>query len=163
MLLLFIFLSGCSQAETVPQASIFDGDMGGCGDVLVYRFNEDRTMAVRVVVPTFRIPEGAEEQVVHIIPSNEYLGVEVYQWDRPVGEYFCNDVDIDHDPITTWESLSGTITVIRLPNESSEDVGSAYPVSIIAENIELKNKQSGQTTKIEQIRFESVLVGWYQG
>ena len=146
------------------QLIIFDGEIGGCGDIFVYRATKDKTKVISVRADKDTLKLSAKPQTFDI-ESNSYL--EVYIDDFGKSEYtgyrgYCVDLIIvgRPEPVRT-KVVKGKVTIYFSKNPKSSDTD--FPrVTVDLENISIQNSNSNLTS-IRKIEIKDVKVGWLLG
>ena len=154
------FTAGCAKV-VIPTGNEFTGETGGCGSFMVYRFNDDKTLAVEVRVDekVFAVQDAPIE--VEIAAGSKTAFVEVLQFRRPAISYFCDDVGGDAPPIATWKAVSGRIAIERYEVVPAVTAGDArHKVTVVLRNVRLRHVKSGQEATLSEVRIDDVLVGW---
>jgi hypothetical protein len=155
---------GCSPSFGVPDAAIFTGESGGCGNFGVYRFNRNRTFAIDLGVDekAVAIGEGSTEIDLENAPAGVKLVV--MQFASPAGDYFCDDVADDPEPIARWTAVAGQVHVQCDRTPPPPSYGNAtHRISVILENIKIRNDETGDLTTLPHVEIKDVGVGWLPG
>lgn len=156
--------TGCSPHIVTPQASTFTGQSGGCGDFFVYRFNSDKTLAITVDVNEDATQLTAQPVTLEITSDPKSVAVRVLQFRAPAENYFCDDVSGDPPPVANWAAVSGTVVVESNPGIPPKDFANAtHNVSVILNNVRLKNSKSGEIVVLHELKITNVWVGWLPG
>jgi len=166
VLLSVLLNSGCTTEIVTPSAAMFDGDAGGCGDFHVYRYNSDRTVAVFVGVDARDVPIDGTTMELEIegVSGENRIRAGVYQWAKPTGEYFCDDVAGDPEPIAQWEAQSGRISATRTMGSPPTRVANAtHQATVVLENLVLVNSATGEKVILDRVELPSIWVGWLAG
>lgn len=161
---LSVFAIGCSPAVVTPDALLFTGDSGGCGNFHVYRFNTNRTIAISLYVDQKALAIGEGHSNVEIDQNQNGLQLEIVQFAQPAGSYFCDDVDGDPFPIATWVAVTGEIEIgIAYIAPPAAFANATHRVAVVMKNIKVKNSKTGQLAELSDVRIEDVWVGWLPG
>jgi hypothetical protein len=151
--------SGCAPRTIDPQAAMFSGECGGCGQYIAYRFNADKTLAIRVHVDEKKL-------ALDDVPMKLELGrspavsVEVLQFAAPAESYFCDDVAGDAPPIATWNATSGTLTVeLQQQSPPAGFSNATHRMSVAMSKLVLRNAKSGATVSLDKVKIPDVWVG----
>jgi hypothetical protein len=141
---------------------MFTGEAGGCGNFSIHRFNRNRTLALHLSVDeeAFGVAEGSTEIAIENAPAPVRL--EVMQFARPAGDYFCDDVAGDPQPFATWIAIAGQIHVecTRLAPPSGN---ATHRISVILNDIQIRNEKTGNVTTLPHVEIKDVWVGWLPG
>ena len=158
------FLGGCAGVNFTPQAADFQGEAGGCGNCFVYRFNEDRTVAVTVQVDAARLRAKSNRALLRLEPEAGSPLVEVLRFSTPAHNYFCDDVDNGQHPIETWKAVAGRVE-LQFYRRSQDEAGDEhlYDVSVELHDIELKNANRRRSVFLDHVSIPQVQVGWFAG
>jgi hypothetical protein len=157
---------GCGQVAVVPEAAMFTGETGGCGDFSVYRFNRRRTLAIHLSVKEddFNIGKKGTETECDIDLEKVPAGVKlkVVQFAAPAKEYFCDDVFGDPEPFVKWIAVAGKVHV-ECDRRAPQKGNATHRVSVILKDIKIKNEKDGTFTTLPRVEIKDVSVGWLPG
>lgn len=145
---------------------MFTGEAGGCGDFHVYRYNDDRTVALFAGVDASAVPIDGTTMTLKIEDSSveDRVRVGVYQWAKATGAYFCNDVAGDPEPIAVWQAVSGTISATRTFGAPPPRVSNAtHKAKVIIEGVVLVNQETGEQVTLKRVELPPIWVGWLAG
>jgi hypothetical protein len=152
-----------------PAAASFIGRAGGCGDFVVWRFDESRRMSIEVRINEAKLPPDSTEVRLSIGESapNE-LAVEVVQYGKAVARddmVFCNDVQYWIRSKARWLGVSGAVVVRRDKNvaPAATHLNTPHKVSVEIRDVVLRLEGSGEESTVNAVDFEDVLVGWQAG
>lgn len=147
---------------------VYNGRSQGCGDIFVYKANDDETLSEFITLfidaRSFAFSEEPTSlDLADYWPAPalriEVFGERIYNF----GEFpYCNDVGPEAKPQTVWTAESGTITITiagTIPEEPCN--GEPYQVTIRLENVVFANGE--QTIHLDEQLFEDVNVGWCAG
>lgn len=163
-LLLFILpamtlLSACGQNPVDPQG--FFGRTGGCGNFLVYKFNNDLTDAVVVQADAAQLSLDRTPREFSL--PHSAFDVRIDRFSGPAYAHYCDDVMESTEPKVTrfWKAVSGTVRVAAgdVPPPGSWET---YPVVVSLHNVTFQD-QFGDQVVIKELDFGSVVVGWLPG
>lgn len=153
------FFSACGQNPVDPQG--FSGRTGGCGNFMVYTFNNDLTDAVVVQADASQL--GLDLTPREFSLPHSAFDVRIDRFSGPAYAHYCDDVLESTEPKVTrsWKAVSGTVRVAAgdAPQPGSWDT---YPVFVSLHNVTFQD-QFGDQVFIKELDFGSVVVGWLPG
>ena len=162
--LLWLLTLGCTNSSVPPKGTNVTGASGGCGHFTAYRFNQARTLAVVVRVDEDQIELSDEPTEIVLGPNATGVEVEVYQFGQPAGEYFCDDVGGDPEPIAKWTVTGGNVSISRTAGKPPANLSNAtHKISAVLENMTITHTTTGATAHFGDVNIESVWVGWIPG
>lgn len=157
-------ICGCTPSAIVPNAAMFSGETGGCGNCHVYRFNGAKTLAVSVHIDESALNLERQPLTIEFDSNSKTVEVEVLQFRAPATEYFCDDVAGDAPPIAEWNAVSGTIVFQSGATANAKKTGNAtHKVSATLQNVRVKNKKTGAVAVLKEVEISDVSVGWLPG
>jgi hypothetical protein len=162
--LLCLLASGCTGPAAPPKGTSITGESGGCGDFVAYRFNQDRTLAVVITVDGDEFELSEEPTPIALGPEITGVRVEVYRFEQPAGQYFCDDVGGDPEPIAKWTVTDGSISIIRKTGPPPANLSNAtHKISAVMQKAKITHSTSGTTADFGDVRLDDVWVGWFAG
>jgi hypothetical protein len=156
-----------SSSPLVP-GLVYNGRSQGCGDLFLYKANDDNQMSEYIVVgiDARAFALSAEPLTLDLAENSQAIAVRLDLFGDRVynfGEFpYCNDVGPAAQPQAVWQAESGTITLSingAVPEESC--MGEGYQANVRLENVLFRSGE--RTVELEEISFEDVPVGWCAG
>lgn len=124
---------------------------GGCGNLEVYHYSDDRTYGLQLLGDSSQLGLSADWQTYAL----GGLSLRLFQFSKPLSTYFCDDVvEANEVPLQTWDAQEGTIQ-LRIAGQGA--VPGIYTIDVVLENV-LVNDQ-----RLDRIARNGIEVGWLPG
>jgi hypothetical protein len=121
-----------------------------------------RDVEVSVDEKALNLGEGSTELDIASFPLGIHLAV--LQFASPAGDYFCDDVGGDPEPIASWIAVAGTIQVEkRQLAPPASDANATHRISVVLRNVKIKNEKTNHLIVLPHVEIKDVWVGWFAG
>lgn len=145
-----------TSAQPAPRSapSLQFHEASGCGGLLLYTWNHERTevLLVRIDQSRVKLPDGATEFELH---SSAGVTVQLEVTDAPRDEFpYCSDDERPSGPApTTWTAVSGKIKVMlrRRPKAAFS------PVSVEVDRLVLQGPAGNDVKQHRELRFTAAI------
>ena len=163
----FFAVRKTSVFSPVPKMSTsisFQETSGGCGNILVYKINDDDTAGISVSARKEELNLSTTEKTFEIGKTNG-LNVEILIGDK-IAMLYCSDVLYPDQPKfkqLTGKSGKAIISISKI-DESQPEWNGNYTATVILKNVHFV-EESGNNSDItvDGIIFKDVRVGWLAG
>ncbi|WP_196890187.1 hypothetical protein [Aureivirga sp. CE67] len=168
-LLVLILNIGCEKKDpislTLPSELNFEGTIQSCSDFSVSQALNSENHGVWINIHGSGREELklTDEFKTFEIPNID-LKTKIYLFDSMAGASFCTDVISDNEPkiIGVWNAISGNIK-IKISDLLETENETYYRITLILENVEYLNVDTGEKRIIENFTINEALAGWYPG
>lgn len=145
-----------TSAQPAPQSapSLRFHEASGCGGLLLYTWNDERTevLLVRIDQSRVKLPDGATE---FELSSSAGVTVHLEVTDSPRDDFpYCSDDNLSSGPTpTTWNGVSGKLKVMvrRRPTATFS------PVSVEVDRLVLRGSTGNEVKQRRTIRFTAAV------
>ena len=138
----------------------FTNESFGCESFTVYKFNEDKTIALWVNGENEALKLSKSPQTF-TLGKEDKIYAALYQFDANGEKYFCDDIGDDNpNVINRWAATQGKVTAYI--TEEAKTNETIYRMTLLIESVLLKDKKN-ETVELKNIRFENVSVGRFSG
>jgi len=153
-------LSGCTTSSQPPDADAFTGNVGGCGDFIVFHTSSNGAWRLTVTVNRTKLPGTTIPETLDLGTDTNVVKVEMLRLGaNPTDPCGC----IPGDPPTDrWEAVAGTLSITK-QDVKNPRVAEAYRVSVTLNDVELKHPETGASSKLESVEIHDIMVGWFAG
>ena len=162
-MLIGIALCSCDRmpSKKTTGAAEFIGTGAGCGNLCLYKFNQDSTMSIYVYLNKENLKLSSEHKIYHIKDYKDDIRVVVTRYDRPSVNNFCSDFPSRTKalPLQNWTAESGTLNITL----STDKAGETYSVNAAFDSLQLNDRVSQNKFRIPHLAFTDVRGGWFPG
>ncbi len=167
---LILLLFTCNQSSTDPMTEeelvVFDfpEEGAGCSSFSLYKYSTNKLQGISIRGNRDDLGLSLQSQSYNLLDAP--ISVELLEFDDIAGSYYCDDVVGDEASVSNkWIGKRGTVYVkIEQDSVVVEPWAIEYIISVELENTILeKENDTNQTYEIEEMRFDSVYVGWLPG
>jgi hypothetical protein len=149
-----------------PPRLDFSGPANGCGDIFVYKANEDESEFITFYIPANEFSLSPESTTLNLAETGSSIVVKIDHYaDRVqnLGEFpYCNDVGPQAVPQSEWQAVSGSATInISEGAQTTPCDGQPYQTTIQLENVTFRNGEA--EVFLKSVAFAGVTVGWCAG
>ena len=167
---LAILIFSCKEDDQIEEpknvnAIEFLGETYSCGDfyINVLQGQGDTQRALLISGATREDLSLTNEIKTFSLPQ-ENLNIEIRDYDIPINtSFFCNDIIYDPWPkqIGDWKIISGVLS-LSVSDVQSINFSLNYNISVLLEDAIFEN-DNGEQLKVEVLKLDDLLVGWYAG
>ena len=147
------------QNPDIPTLS-YDGRVGGCGNIFVYRINENETEGISVSADVDVLDLSTESKTFDVLQDG--LTVEVLKG-TDIRWLYCDDTYDGQEQPTSWKATSGSVT-IQLSSDDFREMPEFerwYEATVTVNDVVFSN---GSTeAALETLSFENIGAGWLAG
>jgi len=138
----------------------FTEKVGGCGNFLVYAYEEGyrRALVVNVEKQNFDYVIG-ERILLDLGDENLAVGVRVEKFADIAPTKYCDDVGGDPEVIDEWIPVSGKLGLLIGEKQVQSD---GYKVSIELVDVVLRDRDGGKL-ELKNVEYRDIEVGWLPG
>jgi hypothetical protein len=160
-----VFTWAKPQAKSLPPLTFSDKSRG-CGNIFVYKLNQECTAAIVVKADTAKLHLSTATTTFDLHNRQDGLAVYVdFYYYLPegngfIGQYYCNDVFLPHKPPKKWLAQQGRVQ-ITLTELGSPGMG--YRATIRLDNALFVDENDQNEIALNQLIFKEVFVGWLPG
>ncbi len=156
-----LLLIGCGVPALQPGFEDALTETGGCGDVVVYARDPERTVGLMFIADdalVSSVPESMDYDLASAESATNrwltaYQGVEV-------GEIWCNDVSTGAETLKrSWVAVAGTATVDVTPDGNG---GGLADVAITGATLQ-SDDDAEVTVDLAAFTWSGISVGWLPG
>lgn len=153
-----------SPIPKVPASITFQEFGGGCGNIFVYKINNDDTAGISVSARKEKLNFSIDEKTFEI-GKTDGLNVEILIGDK-IARLYCNDVVYPDQP--KFKKLIGksgkAILSISKIDESQPEWNRNYAATVILKDVRFA-EENGDTSDIiiNELIFKDIRVGWLPG
>ncbi len=163
ILLIGIVLFACDKLPTkkITGTVDFTGSGAGCGNLCMYKFNQDSTMSIYVYLNKENLKLSSNHKKYNIKDYKDDIRVVVTRYNRPSVNNFCSDFPTRSKAVRlqSWAAESGTLDITL----STDKDGESYSVNAIFDNLSVHDNVSDNMLDIPYIAFTDVHGGWFPG
>jgi len=156
-------LLACDRLPSKRAAASMDfiGNGAGCGDLCMYKFNEDSTLSFYVYLNKESLQLSSARKTFHLKDFKDDIRVVVTRYDRPSVNNFCSDFPTRTKaiPLQSWAAEAGTLNI----SLNTDKEGETYSVNATFDSLSLHDKVSENKLNIPHIVFTDVRGGWFPG
>lgn len=166
--LLILSFFACDKSTKEPELLVgnaieFEGDGQGCASFIVYKANNDENLLLSISGDREKL--GLDETEKEYDVNNEFLTVQIFKFDGPIGTYLCDDVAGDDGVVSeVWPAISGKVR-IQITEDYEEPVEfweRYFKINVTLLETTIENGQQ-ESLYFENIEFKEVNVGWLPG
>lgn len=152
------------QPSKLPPGNItFNEIAGGCGDIFVYKINNDDTAGISVWAVKEKLNISATEKTFKV-GKTDGLNVEVFMGDK-IRTLYCSDLDYGQDrhELKKLIGTSGEATIFTSDiNDPNSRMPGNYTATIILKDVHFSDEKGiGSDFVVNETTFKNVRVGWY--
>ncbi len=154
---------------TIPAqeiSNIFQSNARGCGNIFVYKTNQDDTTGISVDADLDKLKLSTTSQTFNL---GEVDGLEVellIGLNSGIRGFYCNDVDDGYTPDPTkMFGKKGQVTITITDFDRTAPVWDRnYNATVILNNIDFMEENGVESSvTVDHLLFEDVRVGWLPG
>jgi len=163
ILLIAISLIACDRLplKQITGPMNFTGKGAGCGNLCMYKFNQDSTLSFYVYLNKDKLKLSSQHKTFNIKDYKNDIRVVVTRYDRSSVNNFCSDFPSRSKavPLQSWAAESGTLDITL----SSDKDGESYSVNATFDNLSIHDNVTDNKLNIPHIAFSDVRGGWFPG
>lgn len=148
----------------VPASITFQETGGGCGNIFVYKVNNDDTAGISVSARKEKLNFSTAEKTFEI-GKTDGLNVEILVGDK-ITRLYCTDVLYSDQPKSKkliGKSGKAIISISKI-DESQPEWNRNYTVTVILKDARFTEKNGGSSDiTIGELIFKDIRVGWLPG
>jgi hypothetical protein len=160
-----VFIWARPQTKSLPPLT-FQDQSRGCGNIRVYKLNQEYTAAIVVEADTAKLHLSREMKTFDL--GNKREGLQVYidfyfylpEGNGFIRQLYCNDVASYHQPPKKWVAQRGEVQ-ITLGEPVPPGIG--YKATVRLENVHFVDENGQNEIVLSQLIFNDVFVGWLPG
>lgn len=158
-----VVFAACTSRVIIPDATVFDGETGGCGSCFVYRLNRSKTFAITASIDEAALASADAQVTIPINSTTTIARVNIHQYGSLARATYCDCVAGD-SPIEDWAAIAGEIVLERSHEPPPPGSSNAtHRVSLTLKNLQFKNQRTGQRISLGEVQIRDVWVGWFVG
>ena len=153
-----------SSAFKLPVSFSFQENSAGCGNIFVYKINNDDTVGISVSAGKEKLNLSTIEKTFEVAKTED-LSIEILVG-KNIERLYCNDIfDPDQPKPKKLIGKSGlAIISISNDNKSKPDGSEEYKATVTLKNVHFFNDNGTESNiVIDELIFKDVTVGWYAG
>lgn len=146
--------TSAQPAAPGPAPSLQFHEASGCGGLLLYTWNDERTevLVIRIDQSRVKLPDGATD---FELPSSAGVTVQLEVTDTPRDDFpYCSDDQRSRGPApATWSAVAGKLRVMvrRRPKATFS------PVSVEVDRLVLRGSTGSDVKQRRDIRFTAAI------
>jgi hypothetical protein len=162
ILTLFAALGICGCGPRAPTPAFEYVASGGCGDIFLYRHNQDQTAYLVIQADKKKLGLSTRAKTFDLEATPDGLEVRIDLYSDPALILpYCTDIEPEKRPVkTSWHAKTGIVTItLGKPNPSRQGSSPTYQATVKLENTLFEDEGGSQVQPKGPIIVEAT-VGW---
>ncbi len=151
-----LIVSSCGNNNGILDPISFENEASGCANFIVYTQKDNYSLTITGQTDTLDL--GTDLKTFSL-PSEDLI-VSINEFDRTIGNFYCDDVVGDEGEILNQHIATSGNVEISISQEDPQ-IGMIYQINVVLKDVEFEIDES--TMLYEELEFNEVTVGWFPG